>query len=578
MKYQIDEISFGEWLKRRRKHADLTREALAQQIGCASVTIKRIETNTSRPSQQLAERILKHLDIPSTDWVPLLRAARTRVGPQGADRSCLSPGNIPRSVTSFVGRIHELQTLRRLLVRADIQLITLTGPGGTGKTRLAIQLATELRGAFADGVWFFSLAALTDPRQVLPLLARELGVAEDCESLLVARLASVLRTKQILLVLDNIERVIGVTPHLLTLLSAAPALTILVTSRMVLRVSGEHVFTVTPLPLPKCPHSLPLEALADSPAVALFTNRAQAVVADFALTATTAPVVAAICARLDGLPLAIELAVARLRLFTLPMLLARLDSCRLNVLGGGGHDLPARQRSMRASITWSYDLLDINVQAIFVQLSVFAGGFVLDAAEAVCAETAGMPVAEAIEQLLMQNLLQREDQGGSESRFTMLAVTQEFARERLAQSGRAAATWKCYAAYYLRLARQLAQERQASRPGGLPQEQANMRAAVSWMIEQGQAAHNDTAQAIAWFEQALAIHQASGAGCAEAELWDFGLALARQGHAGALPPLRAYVAYQAETGHADAVARAALLERLESGVDVARNGAGKRSH
>ena len=291
--------------------------------------------------------------------------------------------HLPAPRTALIGRAREIAEVCRLLRRPEARLLVLTGAGGAGKTRLAIAVAEHLRADFDDAITFVSLAPISDPALVASAIAQAIGIRESAERSLRDGLVAVLVSRRLLLILDNFEHVLPAARLIDDLLTACPRLTILVTSRAVLRLSGERNYLVPPLSLPDPQQLPPLEQLGAVEAIQLFVERAQAAQADFTLTPDRAVAVAAICRRLDGLPLAIELAAARISLLSTQALLARLAH-RLQVLTGGPRDAPARQQPLRATLAWSYDLLPPATQWLFRQLAVFAGGWTLGAAEAVC--------------------------------------------------------------------------------------------------------------------------------------------------------------------------------------------------
>jgi predicted ATPase/class 3 adenylate cyclase len=366
------------------------------------------------------------------------------------------PNNLPAQPTPLIGRENELASLRALIADPGTRLVTLTGPGGTGKTRLAMQVAAESLEAFADGVWWAPLATITDPELVPAAIAAPLEVHEIPGEPLLATLGKHLASRRVLLLLDNLEQVVAAAPLLGRLLDEAPRLVILATSRESLRLRAEREFPVAPLPLP-----LPmpgaanssLEAALASPAVRLFVERAQAVKPGFTIVEGNVADIVAICRRLDGLPLAIELAAARVRLLSPPALLARLDQ-RFSLLTGGARDLPARQQTLRAAIAWSHDLLLPPERALFARLAVFAGGCTFDAAERVCSAAGGLPLDlfDGLDSLVQKSLLRQDEGVGGEARFAMLETIREFAQEQFAALPEADTLRRVHADTYLALA------------------------------------------------------------------------------------------------------------------------------
>ncbi|HKY47975.1 MAG TPA: adenylate/guanylate cyclase domain-containing protein [Acidimicrobiia bacterium] len=391
------------------------------------------------------------------------------------------PNNLPVEMTSFVGRGEMAGVLSQL---ETARIVTLTGPGGTGKTRLSLQVAAELTGQFADGVWFVPLAAIREPDLVTSAVATTLGLqpsADDPD----ARLADYLRTKHLLLVLDNFEQVIDGAPKISRWLQGAPGLRVLVTSRGPLRISGEREFPVPPLALPSEHELLTPETLMRFEAVALFVDRARGARPDFTLDARTAPVVAEIVAKLDGLPLAIELAAARIRLLSLEGIRDRLGS-RLGLLTGGARDLPERQRTLRSAIEWSYDLLDEEHRRLFARLGVFVGGFAIERAGDVCGPGLGIDILDGISALGDQGLLRRIE-SVDQSRFLMLETIREFAVECLAAGGEDVEVRGRHARVYLGFAEAAAPmfTRRAVRSWlDLSEtDHDNLRAAFAWAVE-----------------------------------------------------------------------------------------------
>ncbi len=411
--------------------------------------------------------------------------------PQTAVHAQPAPLPVPRS--PLIDREQEVALVRDLLQREDVGLVTLTGTGGVGKTRLAIQVAADLASLFADGVAFVSLASLKDPELVELTVARALGVSEADGQSIGERLLGYLRPRQLLLLLDNAEQLLSAAPLATQVLDAAPRLTLLVTSREPLRVRDERVVPVLPLALPATSPLPDLDRLSQVPAVALFVERVREVQPDFALTADNAQAIAEICRRLDGLPLALELAAARSTVLPPAALLVRLEHL-LPLLVHGARDVPQRQQTLRNTIAWSYDLLDESDKALFRRLAVFVGGFTLEAVEAVCvfAAASNAPseeaddgaVLEQLAQLLDKSLVQAQQGVGGEPRFSMLETIHEYAQEQLEASGEAAALQERHADYFLRLSEEAnpqmyGPEREVWMER-LDREGANLRAALAW--------------------------------------------------------------------------------------------------
>ncbi|HKF35394.1 MAG TPA: LuxR C-terminal-related transcriptional regulator [Ktedonobacteraceae bacterium] len=412
-----------------------------------------------------------------------------------AEAEAVLTNNLPAPLTSLIGREQEVEAVCSLLLRDEVRLLTLAGAGGSGKTRLGLEVVKRLLTEFADGVFFVPLDSISAPGLVMPSIAQALGLHEIAEvggQPLLKCLQVYLRHQHRLLFLDNFEHVVAAAPLLVELLQACPDLKMLVTSRTVLRIHAEHEFLVRPLALPDLERPPDIEVLSQNAAVALFMQRVQAVRADFAITKANACTIAEVCIQLDGLPLALELAATRMKLLSPQELLVRLKR-RLQVLTGGACDLPPRQQTLRNTLAWSYNLLDTQEQQLFRRLSVFAGGCTLQAAKAVCVAIADSlaRVFDGITSLLEKNLLQKKESADGDSRLIMLETVREYALECMIAQGEEIEARRAHAEYYLSLAEEA--ELECRRNKQIPWlrrlrvEQENLRSALNWMMECGDA-------------------------------------------------------------------------------------------
>jgi non-specific serine/threonine protein kinase len=502
--YVSDSSSAGRWLKARRKQLDLTQEALAERVGCSPDTVRKIEAGKQRPSQQLAGLLLTELGVPPDERPEALRLLRSLAAPivppassPGAPSSAAvrrtpsagagSSGGLPLPATSLIGRDAEIGRLRELLLNPEARLVTLVGPPGIGKTRLALALTQRLRDQFAAGVFFVELAPLTDPGLVPSAIAALFGVGHRGGEDLVALLAEYLRDKQLLLVLDNFEHLLAAAPAVDLLLKQAPGLKVLATSRAPLQVYGEKEYPVPALRVPGEEPDQALEELARYDAVRLFVERARDIVPDFEITGENAPTLGAICQRLDGLPLALELAAARIRILPPAALLARLGG-RLKLLTGGASTLPQRQRTLQAAIEWSHDLLSTGERQLFRRLGVFQGGATLEAITAVCGDGGdGDDVLDDVQSLVGKSLLKQRVGRSGEPRFWMLETIHEFSRAKLSAAGEDAALARRHAGYFLCLAEEahpnVTHEQRFAWVARMDDEHDNIRAALGWSLE-----------------------------------------------------------------------------------------------
>ncbi len=447
-------------------------EQLAQDGLPAEASLRELGEMRLRDIKR-AERVfvLVHPDLPRDVDLPVASEQQTR--------------NFPPELTPFLGREEQISAIAELVAAPNVHLVTLTGPGGIGKTRLAIQVGERLASSFAGGAVFVDLSTLRDPAQVLSTIGRALGLREVTAGSLVQQIHGSLADRGTLLILDNFEHLLGSAGVVAELLGGSEV-DLLVTSRAPLRVQGEHEYLVPTLRLPEQSQRTNAAALASNEAVALFVDRARAVRPDFELTDAIAPIVAEICARLDGLPLAIELAAARIKVLPPAALLSRLER-RLPLLTGGRRDAPERQRTLRDTIAWSYDLLGPDECQLFRRLGVFVGGWTMEAAEAVANPEGKLDVLGGLTSLVEMSLV-RLDETESEARFRMLETIREFAVDRLTEAGEDAAIRERHAAFYLDFAEaaepEFVRANQVELLDRLAADGPNITATLGWLLDQ----------------------------------------------------------------------------------------------
>jgi predicted ATPase/transcriptional regulator with XRE-family HTH domain len=524
---ESDGISFGDLLRSHRLAAGLTQEALAERAGLSTRGISDLERGVrTQPYRETLRQLVVALGIGGEDRVAFLRAARGPARPAtGAARSVIV--DLPIPLNRLVGREREVAAVASLVADEAVRLVTLTGPAGVGKTRLALAVAAEAGRPFPDGVVFVDLAPVRDPALLPDIVAARLGLEGPGAVAPMDYLRRVLPDRKTLLLLDNFEHLLDAAPVVGDLLRAGPGVKAMVTSREILRVRGEQVYPVPPLAVPEPVTTGGRDDVLRSESVRLFVLRAVETDAGFSLTDDNAAAVAGICRELDGLPLAIELAAPRITVLPPGQLLTRLEQ-RLPLLTGGTRDAPARQRTLRDAIAWSYDLLTADERALFCRLGVFIGGWTLEAAERVAAVD-GMPdLLLGLASLVDKSLVRRDDRGG-EPRFAMLETIREFAVERLqAMDAEGRAVRAVYARYFLGLAEEaqagLIGPRQSDWLDRLDAEDANIRAALSWSIAEGEAelalrgaralwrywtSRGRLREGRSWLEQALAMPDAA---------------------------------------------------------------------
>lgn len=481
-------MTFGALIRRYRLTAGLTQEELAERAAVSTRSVSDLERGlTHRPQRETVRLLADALQLPEGDRAVFEAVARGRsIAPPHLVPSADPPHNLPTPLTPLIGRDTEIRSLCTLLRRDDVRLVTVTGTGGIGKTRLALDAVRNLLGDFPDGVFFVSLATVRDPGFLLAAIAQTLGVKIASGQRVRESLTNALARKRLLLVLDNVEQIASAAVAVAELLVACGNVKALVTSRTALSVRGEHEQPMQPLPLPTTDEYATLSLLAGVASVTLFVQRARAVRPDFRLTDANCYAVASICTRLDGLPLAIELAAAQIKATTPAQLLARLER-RLPLLVGGARDLPERQRTMRDTIAWSDNLLDPDAQRLFRALAVFVGGWTHDAAAAIATAMGMAGALESLTSLVDASLVQAHVRDET-TRYTMLETIREYSDECLTAPDRHVAR-RAHADYFLALAEAAAPHLSGS--GQVPwldqleTEHDNLRAALGGLRDEG---------------------------------------------------------------------------------------------
>jgi predicted ATPase len=484
--------TFAELLRGARLRAGLTQETLAERASMSVRGISDLERGIHQaPRRDTLDLLSEALELSVDErrtWERVRSGSDARTAAPTAE-SPAAAGNLPQPLTAIFGRNDEISRLAALLRQSEVRLVTVTGPGGVGKTRLALAVAHAALDDRPEGVWFLPLAAVADPGLVLPSIAGALEIQMPAGQPVGAALANALRGKRVLLVLDNLEQIVAAAPDIADLLGQCPQLTILTTSRIPLRVTGEQEFPLDPLELPRESELVDLAELEELPSLKLFMARARAVRPDFDLTEENASAIVAICRRLDGLPLALELAAARIRLLSPQAMLERLER-RLPLLHSDARDIPDRHRTLADTIAWSYNLLTPAEQQLFRALSVFRGGWTLDGAEALMTgssqRTAGDTLHE-LESLIASNLVRMQEMPGIDARFSMLETIREFGLESLAATGEGASIRKAHLRYFIDLAQTIYDAThgpdQTIWLNRGDQEHNNIRAALDWSLE-----------------------------------------------------------------------------------------------
>ena len=490
------DVSFGEWLRRERKARGLTQDQLALRISCSTSALKKIEAEERRPSTQIVEQLADIFGIPQEERTTFLRFARGdwQSAPTEIQRELpwhtsteFPPSNLPARLTSLIGREKEIVDIDQYLSKADIRLVTLIGPPGIGKTRLSTEMARGALSEFPGGVFFIALAPLEDPNLITHTICQALGFVEAIDPSPLRRLEKGIGDRKLLLVLDNVEHLVEEIATLVShLLYACPGLKILATSREALRVLGEWVYSVPPLKVPKVNSSIDTETVSQFSALTLFAERARAARSDFVLNASNIKTVALICARLDGLPLAIELIAARARFMSTHTLLTKLND-QFVLSADGVRGVSTRQRTLHNAISWSYNLLTEPERILFRRLAIFAGRFTLEAAKAVCGPDGldGKDIFDLLGRLIDKSLVVLEGVSTrNETRYYLLETIREYALENLKQSDEMTTLCLRHLTFFAEMVGEAEQNFKGALQAGwyyrLDREVDNLRAALTW--------------------------------------------------------------------------------------------------
>ena len=483
-----ESISFGTWLRQRRRTLDLTQKTFAQRVGCAEITVRRMEADEYKPSNELALMLFEKLGISESErpqWVRFARGLAEHPNERTTSQIREQKTNLPTSLTSFIGREKEKAEIIKLVKKN--RLVSLVGAGGIGKSRLSLQAGFAVLNDFPNGIWLVELAPLSDPALVPQVIATTLGLIEQSSRSPLNILRDFLQSKRTLLIIDNCEHLIQACAQLAeTLLHACPDLHILATSREALGVAGENLYLVPTLTTPD-PINATLDTLSQYEAVQLFLERAQSAVADFSLTQDNASAVAQVCYHLDGIPLAVELAAARVKLLRVEEIAAHLHD-RFRLLTSGARTALPRHQTLQALIDWSYELLSEPERRLLCDLSVFAGGWTLEAAEAVCAreEIEQYEILDLLTQLVNKSLVIAERKQGRETRYGLLETIRQYMQRKLHESGGGVQIRSWHARYYMYLAEEaepkLSSNEQVRWLARLDQELDNLRAAIGYAL------------------------------------------------------------------------------------------------